>query len=298
MSPINIFFACSCAILTLAILNMNLSPCINHSVKDWSSINIQQMSDYLEDIKSKATYQVIELYKKVITMFRNLKATYEMEYTIFTINLGIGVICVILGLYNIQKETIPKTGLIGIALGGIGFILTFIYVILNGITFTNYFDLKNLEDIENAISKIDEDGAFAVLMGDDKYKCLYYDGDYNIFSYFAKFSDLMKGRYNYDKEMADSFSESNPEKQQCNNLNYSPQNCFEKGIFEASAYYWDNNNERQRCNKLYYYKSKSDFNNYDKSARILSVFMLSLFTLLCYGGLAFSGFMLFKEAPK
>lgn len=296
MSPINIFFACSCAILTLAILNMNLSPCINHSVKDWSSINIQQMSDYLEDIKSKATYQTIELYKKAITMFRNLKATYEMEYTIFTINLGIGVICVILGLYNIQKETISKTGLIGIALGVIGFILTFIYVILNGITFTNYFDLKNLEDIENAISKIDENGAFAVSMGENEYKCLYYDEDYNIFSYYAKFSDLMKGRYNYDKEMAVSFSESD-EKQQCNRKDLFKK-CFEKGIFEASAYYQDKNSGSQRCNKLYYYESKSDFNNYDKSARILSVFMLSLFTLLCYGGLAFSGFMLFKEAPK
>lgn len=289
MNPINIFFACSCAILALAILNINLSPCINHSVQDWSSLNCEQIADNLEEMKSKYPYQYIEQYKKTITMCRILKAMYEMEYAIFTINLGIGVICVILGLYNIQKETISKTGIIGIAIGGIGFILTFIYVILNGIIFTNYFEDQNY--------KIDEDGSYAYL-ANDNYKCLYYTEDYDFWALVAKFSDIMKGRYNYDKEMSDAFSESNTEKKECLYENLIGNCLVNGGIIKGPKYYTDKTGERQICYKLYYYPNKQDFKNYDKSARILAVLFLSLFTALCYCGLAFSGFMLFKEAPK
>ncbi len=291
MSPIISFFVCSCAILALAILNINLSPCINHTVNDWSLLNCEEISDNLEKNKADYPYQYIEMYKKAITMCRTLKATYEMEYTIFTINLGIGVICVILGLYNIQKETISKTGIIGIAIGCIGFILTFIYVILNGITYTNYFD------VEERIYKIDEDGAYAFLDSGDTYKCIFYTKDYDFWALIAKFSDIMKGRYNYDKEMNDAFSEPNTEKYKCNDEN-SVDKCIIGGIIKGPKYYTDKSGQQQKCLRLYSFSERKDFKNYDKSARILAVLILSLFTSLCYCGLAFSGFMLFKETPK
>ena len=64
-----------------------------------------------------------------------------------------------------KKEFVSKTGLIGLGCGIIGFIFSFVYVILNGIVFTTYGP---------GIPKRDSDGAFAELKG-NKYDCFYYD---------------------------------------------------------------------------------------------------------------------------
>jgi hypothetical protein len=48
--------------------------------------------------------------------------------------------------------------------------------------------------------KRDEDYASAEKDG-DTFKCLYFDNQFNYFSAFAKFSDLGKKQYNYDKDI-------------------------------------------------------------------------------------------------
>ena len=121
--------------------------------------------------------------------------------------------------------------------------------------------------------------------------------DYDFWGLIATFSDIMKGRYNYDKEMNDAFSEPNTEKYKCNDED-SVDNCIIDGIIKGPKYYTDKSGQQQKCLRLYSFSERKDFKNYDKSARILAVLILSLFTSLCYCGLAFSGFMLFKEAPK
>ncbi len=52
-----------------------------------------------------------------------------MEYASFIFNIFIGFVCVSLGFYGLQKETIQKTGYIGIigmGCGIVGFTLTLV----------------------------------------------------------------------------------------------------------------------------------------------------------------------------
>jgi len=67
---------------------------------------------------------------------KNRKAFYNMEYTSFIFNIVIGFVCVLLGLYGLQKEIIPKTGFIGMGCGLVGLVLTLVYVIYNGVIYT------------------------------------------------------------------------------------------------------------------------------------------------------------------
>ena len=90
-------------------------------------------------------------------------------------------------MYGLQKELIPKTGIIGIVCGVIGLILTLVYVIYNGVVYTNYYDDDN-------IYKVDGDGAFAELK-DGNYKCFYYKESKGEEALIAKYSDLIKKQY-------------------------------------------------------------------------------------------------------
>ena len=204
-----------------------------------------------------------------------------MEYIVFIIDLGIGFICVILGLNGIQKELMPQTGLLAMILGVIGFILTFIYLVLNGIVYTNYNDGNNTY-------KIDGDGAFAELEG-DKYKCFYFSEKNNEDALYAKFSDLIKSQYNYNKKLKDIEKDENSELYHCNGV--SPVNCLENGYIEGKRPYGSGN----YCSKLYNYRSNNYYKNYAISSRFLGCLIITLFISLCLCGLAFCGFLLNKE---
>ena len=288
------FFVCSCAILAFAIVNVNVGPCINHRVKNWSLNNCKKLSDELETSKKKnpdIPEEDIEEAEKDIRKCRNTKAMYEMEYAAFIANIVIGFICFILGLYGVQKEIIPKTGILGIIFGIIGVALTITYVVFNGIVFTNYYEKK--------IYKRDGDGAFAELQG-DKYKCIYFNKENDPDALIAKYSDLIRSQYNYNNDLYESFhDDAHPEKSQC--ISNEIFSCSSKEYLEIEKNYIINKEEK-KCEKLYFYYYRNekeffeDYTFYDKSARFLTALIMSLLTILCYGGLAFSGFMIFKES--
>ena len=289
------FMLCSCAILALAIVNLSTGICVGKNV-DWALEHCGRLSDMLEDKKGDKTLEKIEEEERAITQCRNKKAMYNMEYISFILNAGIGFISTLLGLYGLQNGVVPKTGMIGMVFGVIGFILTFIYVVLNGIVFTNYYD--------STIYKIDGDSAFAELKGENSYKCFYFNKVNDTEALTAKFSDLIKSQYNYNKELNEYFNSNNkdeyPEKYYCNvdRKGYTPTLCKKEEIITFSLNYTDKKKKSQRCEKLYYYQSYSNYYYYDKSARFLSTLILSLFTVLCYCGLAFSGFMIYNEPSK
>ena len=60
--------------------------------------------------------------------------------------------------------------------------------------------MKNINGNIDYIFKRDGDYAIAEKDGDN-YKCLYFDNQYNLLSIYAKFSDLGKKQYNYDKNI-------------------------------------------------------------------------------------------------
>ena len=300
MSAGSNFFICSCAVLILTITNLGIGPIINHRVgESWGLQNCEALVDDYEDAKEKnpnMDESEQEKYELEISTCKNKKAMYSMEYTSFIINMVVGFICILLGLYGLQKEILPKTGMIGMACGVIGFVLTFVYVIFNGIVYTNYYDKE--------VYKIDEDGSFALKTertnktnyGYERvyYDCIFYNKPNDTQAYYAKFSELAKSQYNYDKEYSDSF-DKDIEKKNCQRL---PEICIDEesillNIYEYS--YTDDDGNSHNCSKLYYNRRSTENNNYDISVRILTLLILSIFTLLCYCGLIFSSFILSKQ---
>jgi hypothetical protein len=180
-----IFFCCACTILLFTIINISIGPIISGKVgaydpinlrPDWGTLNCRQLQDNYD--KAKKNGPIDDKEKKyywdyTINRCNRKKGMYNMEYTSFIFDIVIGFICGLLGLlhhFELKKEFVSKTGLIGLGCGVIGFVLTFTYVILNGIVYTNYYDDTD------TIYKRDGDGVFAEKKG-DHFECLYYDFD-------------------------------------------------------------------------------------------------------------------------
>ena len=296
MSPGSIFFFCACAILVFSIINYKIGPIINQRVdkmnekdsNNWGLLNCGRLVDLYN--KAKELYpgmsdRVKESFELEIRKCRNRKVMYNMEHTSVVFNGVIGFLCVFLGIYKLKKKMIPKTGMIGMICGAVGFILTVVYVIYNGVVCFNYYDIDN-------IYKVDGDGAFAELDG-GSYKCFYYNKPQDEEALKAKYCDLIKSQYNYNKDLDDSFGED-PEKKGCQK---PPTSCRDTDYipYKAGEMDYDDNIRQQRrpCSKLYYHHEPFvDYTNFDISFRFLTALILSIITLPCHCGLIFSGFII------
>ena len=288
------FFFVSCIILVLATINMGVGPIMNKKLgTSWGNANCEKMANDYEDEK-KSNPSMDELTKEEreynINQCKNKKTMYNMEYTSFVFNIVIGFIGVLIGLYGLQNEVIPKSGTIGMACGFVGLALTIVYVIFNIIVYTSYYDTQYY--------KVDSDGAFAEREG-TRYKCYYFKEKEDYRSLFAKYSDLIKSQYNYNKELSDSFKNEREKRYGCTVNDGSIALCALDEYLDIPATYTNGNNEVVPCSKLYYHDSYNefdDFSNYDKSARILTTLIFSILIILCYLGFIFSGFILNKES--
>ena len=93
-----------------------------------------------------------------------------MEYTSFIFDVVIGFICSLIGLlhlFDIKKDFVSNTGLIGLICGIVGFVLTLVYEIFNVIVFTSKC---------SSVVERDEDGVFAIQSSGTTYKCLFMMG--------------------------------------------------------------------------------------------------------------------------
>ena len=284
-----IFLCCACAILVFTIINVSISPIVSRRAEDWGYQNCKYYKDLYDEDPSTGDEKKYGSQWR-LNYCKNRKGMHDMEYTSFIFNIVIGFTCGLLGLlhhFDVKKEFVSKTGLIGLGCGIIGFIFSFVYVILNGIVFTTYGP---------GIPKRDSDGAFAELKG-NKYECFYYDNFENDYALQATYSDLIKKQYNYDKDLSESYDK--PEVSQCigtygdcNNENY-------KGNIPGPKKYYDEAGNEKDCKYLYinnpdrvdsYYKDMGD--------RFLTTLLLSLFVCLANIGLALFGFLLFRTPSE
>ena len=288
------FFFVSCIILVLATINMGVGPIMNKKLgTSWGNANCEKMANDYEDEK-KSNPSMDELTKEEreynINRCKNMKTMYNMEYTSFVFNIVIGFIGVLIGLYGLQNEVIPKSGTVGMACGVVGLALTLVYAIFNIIVYTSYYDTQYY--------KVDSDGAFAEREG-TRYKCYYFKEKEDFRSLYAKYSDLIKSQYNYNKELSDSFKNEREKRYGCTVNDGSIALCALDEYLDIPVTYINENNENAPCSKLYYHDSYNefdDFSNYDKSARILTTLIVSILIILCYLGFIFSGFILNKES--
>jgi len=296
MNKVFVFFCCSCVILLFSIINLCIGPIINRREnntyihipgaftygRSWGTLNCAYLSDQYD--KDKKDGPINDKDKKYqyewkINECKRKKGMHDMEYTTFIFDIVIGFVCGLLGLlhyFELKPDFISKTGLIGLICGVIGFIFSFVYVILNGIVFTNYYDDEN-------IIKRDGDGAFAEKTGTpDKYKCLYFDEKGNVYSLIAKYSDLINKQYTYEKDRYKSIHDSciDSSRTYINRCSNS-----DDGIINGPT-----------ANCEYLYAPEINDNKYkDTGDRFLTTLLLSLFVCFASIGLAIFGFLLFKN---
>ena len=288
-----IFLCCACVILVFTIINLSVGPIVSRRVGyDWGYQNCKYYKDvYDEDPSTGDAKKYGSQWD--LNKCKNTKGMHDMEYTSFIFNIVIGFTCGLLGLLHyleLKKEFVSKTGLIGLGCGIIGFIFSFVYVILNGIVFTTYGP---------GLPKRDSDGAFAELKG-DKYECFYYDNFENDYALQATYSDLIKKQYNYDKDLIDSYKKR--EVSQCIGTYDDCNDENNKGNIPGPRPYTDEAGNTKDCKYLYIdyiiWPYPHDSRYKDIADRFLTTLLLSLFVCLANLGLALFGFLLFRTPSE
>ena len=281
MSKGLLFFCCSCCILVFTIINLSIGPIINGTLsryldEDLGTKNCKELKDLWDDAKDRNKDDDAIKYdeKYNYNTCQRLKGMHDMEYTAFIFDVVIGFVCGLIGLlhlFDLKKDFVSNTGLIGLICGIVGFVLTFVYVVFNGIVYTKVY----VEDVY----KRDGDYAYAEKKG-DKFECFYYDDEKNAKSKFAKISDLGKKQYNYEKEWNEDIEDD------CQ-TEYYVDDCTRGETITVSNSYTD-------CKKLYIEEPEFGIENKDLSDRFLTTLILSLFVCLANIGLALFGFLLFR----
>ena len=294
-----IFFCCSCCILILTIVNLSIGPVISGKVGDtidpvtgqrygWATANCKYISDLYDKAKNGASDDDLKYnWKWIKDECTREKGMHDMEYTAFIFDIVIGFICSLIGLlhiFEVKKDFVSNTGLIGLICGIVGFVLTFVYVIFNGIVYTTY----GIDDY-----KVDGDSAFAKKVKSGEYECLYFDKKENLHSLYATYSDLIKKQYNYEKDKLKDVDNG------CKLSAYNPSLCIDSSTEEAkekfSATVYRTDDPTKECDNLYYEGSGYQEIEYkDISDRFLTALILSLFVCLANIGLAIFGFLLFR----
>ena len=304
MSKGFLFFCCACCILVLTIINLSVGPIVSGTIhndsisygggsmlplgNDGGTLNCALLSDEYD--KKTGLSDKVKKYKWewAIDECKRRKGLHNMEYISFIFDIAIGFVCGLLGLlhhFDLKKEFVSKTGLIGLGCGFVGFVLTFIYVVYNGLVYTNYYD-------DNTIYKRNSDGAFAEWKG-DHYECFYYD-DENFHAIIAKYSDLINKQYNYDKDLTEEFASPTSEAANCQYAAAATNCANEENILKNSQITYTIGGTSKNCKYLYVTYSENEVTNKDKSDRFLTTLILSLFVCLANIGLALFGFLLFR----
>ena len=283
MSKGLIFFCCACCILLLTIINLSIGPIISGKVGyDWGNENCALAKDNYDDAKknNNCDDDCLKYYTKwELNECQRKKGMHDMEYTSFIFDIFIGFVCGILGLlhlFDIKKDFVSTTGLIGLGCGVVGFVLTFVYVIFNGLIYTSY---------DTGLVKRDGDGVYAERDGNTNYfKCIYYD-EKNKHKAQATISDFGKKQYNYDKDKYFAYKYPMATSTYCYYQHY-PNPCSTQDKIIPSSLSSD-------C-KVVYAIPTDEISLKDISDRFLTTLILSLFVCLANVGLALFGFLLFK----
>ena len=304
-----IFLIISCCILILSIININIGPIVSLTLGyDWKYLNCELLSDEYDFDKNDFPSMDDDIkkyyYEIPIEKCKRRKAMYNMEYITFVFNITIGFICGSISLLQFigeKTELVQKTSIIGIISGIVGFILTFIYIVYNGLIYTSDYVVQGQLDLlfEIGIYKRDSDGAFAELVGSGTYKCLYYDGPENYHELFATYSEYHKKQYNYDKDLYFDYTNNN-QISECTKEDYFQDCYYDQGYINEPTYntyesftYSDNKGVHQ-CPKLYLLPYDTNVLK-NISDKFLATLILSLFICLGNIGLVIMGFLLMKS---
>jgi hypothetical protein len=298
-----LFLALSAAIVIFSIISICCAPIINGILTEsssWKTDNCKLESDEYKNLKktSGTTDADLKEQKKKLNRCNRHKAMYGLEYSSLILDVTLGSICAILGLlhyFDVAKPFEKITGIIGLATGVIGFVLTLVYVCYSGYIFTKEtapatYESELVISSNSQIIKLNGDVAFAKKDGSG-FKCLYYKKD-KTNSVLAKYSDLGKKQYNYEKKR--HYPKDNDEfnKADCQ---IDPDTAYDG--CSISEHYSETLSPTaiNNCNYLYLDKKANGFGNKYLFDRWVTTIIFSCFIMACCIGLAIFGFLLFKS---
>ena len=296
-----LFLAFSAAIVIFSIISICCAPIINGVLGEsygWKTLNCKKESDEYKYWKDHSgTDDYLKGQKKVINQCNRHKAMYGLEYSSLILDVVLGFICVILGLlhyFDVAKPFEKITGIIGLATGVIGFVLTLVYICYSGYIFTNENAPDSYDDgfyfNGNVLLKLNGKGAFAEKDG-DVYNCLYYKKD-KVNSIFAKYSDLGKKQYNYEKKRHYPGDNDEFNKGECQkSITIALDGCYNSPQMTRYISTALENN----CKYLYLDLKANGFGNKYLFDRWVTTIIFSCFIIACCIGLAIFGFLLFKS---
>ena len=218
----NLLFLCiASAIVIFNVIVINFAPNIKGDLISMSDTPCNYLADRHKYRKEKTVLQLSRYnvlneddkkeYLDLLIENKNRcyrhKAMEGLEYSSLCINITFGFICAILGLlqYLNAGNNIGKiVGILGLATGIIGFVLTLVYVIYSGIIFTQEVVGKSYNDLDEIYQGVtfkgESDGSLLEWNDDKKsYECIFYNKD-NKDSVFIKYSDYGKNYLNYYKK--------------------------------------------------------------------------------------------------
>ena len=291
-----LFLVFSSAILIFGAISICSAPIINKVITEstsWNTDNCKKNADEYNHLKDNSgTDAQINEQKKIRNLCNRRKAMYGLEYSSLILDVSLGFICTILGIlhfFNVGKSFQKYSGIIGVVTGIICFILTLVYVCYSGYIFTNditpNYD-KNYYYPGNLL-KLNGDGAFAESIEGNRYKCIY-SKDEDSEAVFAKYSDLGKKQYNYEKKRY-----MNSQNNYCQvPLIDAQRNCDLYKRYEFTSTSFSN----PPCKQLLLTSYPQGIENKYVYDRWVTTLIFSCFIIVCCIGLAIFGFLLFKNS--
>ena len=274
------------AVVILSVITICVAPIINKILpieEDLRSLNCKPKKDeYDFNKKNNAGSDRLEYLKRELNKCNRHKAMNDLEYTSLIMDLVLGVICCLLGLlhYFDQAKYFEKiTGIIGIASGAIGFILTIIYVGYSGYIFDNEPSWETKLYSNGARIKIENSKPVYPY---DEEKA---NKNYDLMN--AKFKELGKKQYNYNSKFYKEFSlERSSKYQDCTYFSSIGSFLFNTFANKNCEYVWFEEDLHKDSDNKYLFD------------RWLTSIIFSSLIFACDLGLALFGFLLFKGSSS
>ena len=290
----NLFFVIiSCVSICFTIIVICNGPVINGIYSIDPSENCKKLSDQYDHDKNAGTLTdaTKKTQKRKINKCNRGKAMYGLEYSSLIMDIFFSFACCLLGFlnyYGVAKGFEKIIGIIGLASGIICFVMTLVYICYSGYIFTN-------EPTDEA--KLGKNGLYAELDG-TTYKCKYYDeNDEN--AVYAKYSDLGKSQYNYNKD--NYYLTTGSEIYDCvlgtnRGSNNADTYCTSSAkTFTLPAGDTAPTHDGKQCEKLYAYQANDSIVNKYIYDRWVTSIIFGVFVIACSIGIALFGFLIFKD---
>ena len=212
----------SLAVLVLSVICVTVAPIINNLWGNFASLGKNNCQYYSDE--AKYTKQLDDKYKaeKNYNLCIRQKAMYGLEYSAFIFDLALGFLIGQLGLlhyFNAGKSFEKTTGLIGLIGGGIGFLITLIYVCFSGYIFNNDVAFRKADGTGNTIARLYSNGAEQKCDGSTGVNV--YSNEIDEDAQFAKYKDLGGEQYNYNKKRYEAYLVSTDCINSCTGCEYS-----------------------------------------------------------------------------